>query len=296
MTVGKLTPGALLPSMAGALLLSFGMFAAPGHAAEEKTADEIARELTNPNNDLAKLTFKNQYRWYTGDLPDADNQGNYTLLFQPVFPFGLGETESGNKKVFFLRPAIPFLVDQPVFKSTSGFSGKSGLGDIVFDSALGLTYKSGWVLAGGMVGTLPTASASSEIGGRQTRLGPEALIANISKWGLVGVFPSHQWRVAGKDQPYSTTSIQAFAVHTAGGGWTFGTQPIMTYNWETERWTVPVEAYVSKTVVLGGRPWKFELQLDYYLTQEKAFGPQWLVSINVTPVVSNFFENMFKSK
>ncbi len=28
-------------------------------SAQEKSADQIARELTNPNNDMAKLTFKN---------------------------------------------------------------------------------------------------------------------------------------------------------------------------------------------------------------------------------------------
>ena len=39
-----------------------------------KSADEVAKELANPNTSLASLTFKNQYRWYTGDLPGADDQ------------------------------------------------------------------------------------------------------------------------------------------------------------------------------------------------------------------------------
>jgi len=47
-------------SMAGAALLSFGSFCVPVAAADE-TADAISKELANPNNDLAKLTFKNQY-------------------------------------------------------------------------------------------------------------------------------------------------------------------------------------------------------------------------------------------
>jgi len=36
-----------------------------------KSADEIAKELANPNTSLASLTFKNQFRWYTGDLPNG---------------------------------------------------------------------------------------------------------------------------------------------------------------------------------------------------------------------------------
>jgi len=53
------------------------------------SAEEIAKELANPNNSLASLTFKNQFRWYDGDLPTAGDQFNYTTLFQPVFPFSL---------------------------------------------------------------------------------------------------------------------------------------------------------------------------------------------------------------
>ena len=43
----------------------------PKEAHEGKSADELAKELNNPNNDVAKLTFKFQYRWYEGDLPGA---------------------------------------------------------------------------------------------------------------------------------------------------------------------------------------------------------------------------------
>ena len=79
---------------------------APKEAHHGKSADELAKELNNPNNDIAKLQFKNQYRWYKGDLPGADSQDNYTLLFQPVFPFNLGQTAE-YKNVLFARPAIP---------------------------------------------------------------------------------------------------------------------------------------------------------------------------------------------
>ena len=34
---------------------------APAEAHHGKSADEVAKELANPNNDLAKLTFKNQF-------------------------------------------------------------------------------------------------------------------------------------------------------------------------------------------------------------------------------------------
>jgi len=266
----------------------------PKEAHHGKSADELAKELTNPNNSIAKLTFKNQYRWYTGDLPDADDQGNYTLLFQPVFPFSL-DSEGDHKNVLFVRPAFPFVFNQPVpgiYNGKFDWDDVTALGDTVMDLAYGRTYSSGWLWAAGMVGTIPTAT-DSEVAGKQWRVGPEAVLAYMNKWGLVGAFPSHQWDVGGWDDgyDYSTSSLQLFAVHTAGGGWTYGTQPILTYNWESEEWTVPVELYISKTVMLGTQPFKFELQVDYYVEQPDAFGPEWMVSFNVTPIVPNFIAN-----
>jgi hypothetical protein len=124
-----------------------------------KSADEVAKELANPNNSLASLTFKNQFRWYTGDLPNADDQSNYTLLFQPVFPFNLKSPSEGAKANLFIRPAIPLLVDQPVFDfQTNDFEGVTALGDIGFDIGYGVTEKNGWLWAFGMVGSLPTAT------------------------------------------------------------------------------------------------------------------------------------------
>ena len=66
-------------------------------------------------------------------------------------------------------------------------------------------------LCGGMVGTLPTAT-DSDVAGRQWRLAPEFLLARFEEWGLHGIFPSHQWDVAEReDRPsYSTSS---------GGSW-----------------------------------------------------------------------------
>ena len=48
---------------------------------KEKTTEEIAQELANPNTPLATLNFKLQFRQFKGDLADADNQDGTTLLF-----------------------------------------------------------------------------------------------------------------------------------------------------------------------------------------------------------------------
>jgi hypothetical protein len=258
------------------------------------SADETARQLANPNSPLASLTFKNQLRWYDGDLPGADDQFNYTLLFQPTFPFTMPDLASGAKANLFVRPGIPILVEQPVFNAAKGrWDSASGLGDIGFDIAYGVTEKSGLLWTLGMAGTVPTAT-DSRFAGKQLRLGPEGLIAKFEKWGLYGVFPSHQWNVTGwKDQWYANTQIQAFLKFLPGDGWSVGSLPIMNYDWRLEQWSIPVNLTIGKTVKVGKTPVKLEIDINYYVKHYDAFGAKWMVGFNITPVVPNFINSWF---
>ena len=273
---------------------------AAAEAHEGKSADEVAKELANPASSLAFLSFKNQYRTYTGDLPDADDQDNYTLLFQPVFPFPLADTASGGKANLFVRPAIPVVFDQPVPElngASLDWDGVTAMGDWGFDVLYGVTEKNGLIWAFGAVGTLPMAT-DSDVASKQWRLGPELLIAKQEKWGLYGFFPSHQWDIGGwgegKDNSYSTTQLEPVFKYLPGGGWAVGSLPIMTYDWEAEEWTIPLNLTVSKTVSWGNMPVKVELELNYYVEQPDEFGPEWMIGFNITPVVPNFINNWIR--
>lgn len=263
----------------------------------EKSADEIARELVNPNNSLASLVFRNQFRTYEGTLPNADNQSNYTLLFQPVFPFTLEPTKSGGIANLFIRPAIPLLVDQPTFDTTTGsFKGVTALGDIGFDIGYGVTEKSGLLWAYGMVGSLPTAT-DKKVASDQWRLGPEVMFAQFYKWGVLGILPTHLWNVAGSNDKYfSTTSTQVFLVYLPGGGWNVGTKPIMSYDWVTDQATVPLNLAVGKTVKYGSTPVKLEIEVNYFVAKDDAFGQKWMIAFNITPVVPNVIDAWVKGK
>jgi hypothetical protein len=257
-------------------------------AASAPSAAEMAAELSNPNSSVATMTFKNQFRWFEGDLPDADGQSSYTLLFQPGLPFVL----SSGAKILW-RPAIPIIVDQPVFNAGTGkFEGKSGLGDIAFDLAYAPKVDPSLMLAFGFITSLPTAT--NDLGTDRWTLGPELLIGKITPKWLLGMFPNHQWDIAGSgDADINMTSIQAFYTYLLGGGWSVGTGPTMTYNWESEQWTVPLQINAGKTVVWGGRPWKLSAEVNYYVEKADAFGPEWMFSFNIAPVVKNGLASLF---
>ncbi|HEY5738682.1 MAG TPA: hypothetical protein VIW27_03095 [Gammaproteobacteria bacterium] len=254
---------------------------------QERSADEIAAELANPNTPVASLNFKTQYRTFDGDLPDADRQSGTTILFQPSLPFPL---DNGDQILF--RPAIPLIVDQPVF-SGAEFDGESGIGDIVFDLAYAPKNDKGLLIAYGLVASLPTATEDG-LGSERYTLGPEYLIGKITKTYVIGAFPNHQWDIGGSgDQDISLTTIQLFGTILPGGGWNYGSSPIITYDWESEQATVPLNFNFGKTVIANGQPWKLSFELNYYVEQADAFGPEWMLGFNVTPVVENRLASWF---
>ena len=122
------------------MALSLGMLFLtwPVQAEEKMTADEIAKELSNPTTPLASLNTSLVYSKFKGDLPNASDQDSWRLEFQPSLPFPL----SNGYSVFF-RPLVPVLLDQPVFDADELDFDSEGieLGDISGDIAYGRTDK-----------------------------------------------------------------------------------------------------------------------------------------------------------
>ena len=199
----------------------------------KKSVEELARDLANPNTPLTSLKLKVQYREFEGDLPNANHQNSTTLLFQPTLPFPL---DNGNTVYF--RPGIPLKLNDPVFDADSNdFDNEFGLGDITIDLQYGgINKENGNLWTVGLVSTLPTAS-DSDLGLDKFTLGPGFQFGNLTKTSVLGAYINHQWDVAGSgDTDVSLSGLQAFAIHLPGGGWNWGSSPIITYNHESDEW------------------------------------------------------------
>jgi hypothetical protein len=267
----------------------------------EPSLDEIAKELANPNTTLGTLNVPIDYVSYKGDLPGASSQESWRVSFQPVLPYALNETTN-----LYVRPNIPVLIDQPVpvvfgadvspsadgqFTTQDRNFGNSGtdLGDITFDIAIGKAFPSKTILAGGIAGTLDTAT-NDDVGLGQTLLGPEIALAQIFDWGVLGVLVTHQWDVAGDDDfDTSITAGQYFYTINLTNGWQIQGQPTWSYNHEAasgeEKWTLPVGTGVAKTMRIGKTPWKFSLQYWHFVKQADSIGPDFQIRFQLGPVV-----------
>jgi len=271
----------------------------------ERSDEEIARELANPNTALASVKFKLQHRIYKGDLPDVDGEDSTILLFQPTLPFPLK-----NGKTLFVRPGIPLIFDQPVADGITftnpgypsiglpdpgeiEFSSKSGIGDTTFDVQYGTTTETGFLWSYGATMTAPTANKG--LGTDKWALGPGFQLGKVTKKYVIGGFANHQWDIAGSgDTEINLTTVQFFGVFLPSGGWAIASSPIMSFNHETDDWTIPVNFAVSKTTKLNGRPWKFAVEMNYYVDQPDLYGPEWMIGFIVTPVVTNKMAEWFR--
>ena len=248
------------------------------------SAAEIAVALSDPNTSLGTMNFQFDYISYQGDINGADSAEAKRMVFQPSLPYKLTDTTN-----LFVRPAIPVIFSQDVPQLGGGFSSEGvELGDMSFDAALAKSLPGGFVVVGGLAGTLPTATNDS-LGLDQWLLGPEAAFAMVRPWGVLGVLVSHQWDVAGEDDyDTSITAGQYFYTLNIKDGWQINGSPTFSYNHEASNgneWTLPLAIGVAKTTIINGRPWKFGVQYWHYLKTPDDFGPDFQIRFVVSPVV-----------
>ena len=154
---------------------------------------------------------------------------------------------------------------------------------------MGKSFGGGWVVVGGVVGTLPTATRDG-IGKDQFALGPEALVANVGSWGALGLLVTQQWDVSGGEEGVDTnlTAGQYFYTFNLGNGWRIGSSPLWAYDRTAvsgQRWSVPIGTGVRKTTIMGSTPVRMVGEVWYYVVKPDAFGPEWRIRFVVTPVL-----------
>ena len=103
---------------------------------KKKTADEIARELSNPVGSLASMVFQGTWTFWDGTLEEASDQTSGAIVFMPTLPFKIW---GGNLVV---RPSFP-VAGVPRLNTDGNWEKKYGFGDMVVMANWGKMEKSG---------------------------------------------------------------------------------------------------------------------------------------------------------
>jgi len=255
---------------AGLVFLTFFTLNPPAQAESTSGAGkggdaELAQELSNPLADLMSIPFQMNY---DRDIGPLDDGRKLQTNIQPVIPFSLNEDWN-----VISRTIIPVIDQDDIFP---GEGSQFGLGDInlsLFFSPKKPT-SAGLIWGIGPVLLFPTAT-DSLLGAKKWGAGPAVVALTTRGPWTVGFLANHLWSYAGDSdrQDISSTFVQPFAAYTWPSAWTVSLQSESTYNWKTEKWSIPINAAVSKLVRWGKLPVSLQAGVGYWAESPET-GPE----------------------
>ena len=274
------------------LISTFFMFLAVSALAQPAIAEDasgaqkggdagLAQELSNPLADLMTIPIQVNY---DRDIGPRDDGWKLQTNIQPVIPFHL--TDDWN---LISRTIVPVISQDDIFP---GAGSQFGLGDINLSlffspkkpTSGGITWGVGPVLL------LPTAT-DSLLGAKKWGAGPAAVALTTRGSWTIGFLANHVWSYAGdSDRPdISSTFVQPFAAYTWPSAWTVSVQSESTFNWKTEKWSIPINAAVTKLVRWGKLPVSLQAGVGYWAESPESGPEGFRFRFQVTFVLPKLF-------
>ena len=231
---------------------------------------ELAKKLQNPIANLISAPIQNNFDFGAG--PNGDGF-QYLVRIQPVIPISLSKDWN-----VISRTILPVVYQQNYIGTTSQW----GLADTLQSFFFSPTAPfHGWVWGAGPVFQFPTAT-DSLLGMGKWGAGPTAVVLKQEHGWTYGGLVNHVWSFAGwGSQNVNNTYLQPFVAYTLKTHTTFALNSETSFNWQNDRWTVPLNMTVKQLVKIGGAPVQFEFGPRYYAAKP-ANGPNWGLRFTIT--------------
>jgi hypothetical protein len=218
--------------------------------------EELAKEVKNPFADLIQIQVGNNF----GFGGDAGNGLQYEMTLQPVIPIKITDDWNLITRSSFSVISVP--------EPDSGMARTTGASDLFTEFYFSPDKQTPFIWGFGPVLGIPTASDASLGTGKWT-LGPGFAIIKQTEHWQYGVLVNHAWSFAGDKNRgnVSSTFLQPLLYYTWGNGWTLGLDAESTYDWTAlrgNRWTVPVQASISKVTNFLRQPVSLSLGIIPY--------------------------------
>ncbi len=249
------------------MLLVWGLVlpvGAQSESSKESKAD-LAQELNNPIADLMTIPIQ---MTYDRDYNAQDSGKKLQTNIQPVIPFKMNDDWN-----LITRTVLPLISQKNI---TPGSGSQFGLGDtsISLYASPSKPTDDGIIWGAGPILLLPTAT-DSLLGGEKWGAGPSGIVLTMRGPWTIGGLANHTWSYAGKSQraDVNASLLQPFAAYTWPNAWTVSVQSEMTYNWTTEKWSVPLNLAAAKLAFLGKLPVSLQAGVGYWLDSPET-GPE----------------------
>lgn len=260
-------------------LLAVAIGLCPDFAPAQSSSD-LQEAAQNPIADLISVPFQNNFNFGTGERDVTQ----YVLNVQPVYPAKLSPDWN-----LIIRPIVP-IINQPKLFDSPASESVFGLGDINLQTFFSPTNAAATPFGNVSWGVGPTLvfpSATDDlIGTSKWSAGPGAVVFISKPPFTYGALANNVWSYAGDDDAEDVNQllIQPFLNYNLADGWSVGTAPIITANWEAadgDRWTLPLGGGVGKLMKIGEQPVQTNLRA-YYNAVTPEFGPDWQLQFQLT--------------
>ena len=283
----------------------------------------LAEELNNPVSDLWFLAVQNDTTSYKGDFDGGDSRTFNSFKLQPVMSIPLGDNYN-----LIVRPILQYLtydypgisLDDPMPPITENsfgldFDNVDGMGDTILMTSVGRSdQQGGLILAAGPTFMFPTASEDELAILQQNKwaAGPSLIGIYIGDQWIVGAVAQHWWGIGNSTQKLrvnipanssqlnvevdgdnlNLTDIQYVLRYRYSAQTNIGMAPNISINWNasgSDKYTVPVGMGMDTMVMLGPLPVKMGFEVQYYVNQPDAFGPDVNFRLFFVPIVPSPF-------
>ena len=233
--------------------------------AQESDPGDVARQLANPVSSLISVPTQANY---DSDVGPDDGGSVLRVNIQPVVPVGISDDWN-----LISRTILPFVDRRGI---TAGGADRSGLGDTVqsFFFSPKAPTSSGWIWGAGPVLLLPTAS-DALLGSEKWGIGPTAVALKQRGPWTYGALVNHIESFAGESsrRDLSATFAQPFVTYITPRHTTFSVNLETTYDWESDAWSVPINAGAYQLLKFGNQLVQVGGGLRYWL-ESPAGGPE----------------------
>ncbi len=239
-------------------------------AAQDHSADELAKKLSNPVASLISVPFQYNYDETYG------NEGyRHNLNIQPVIPFPISEHWN-----VISRTILPVTYQKDVIPGTD----QAGIGDITQSFFISPREPGPSGVIWGIGPALLIPVGSDDLGADTWAAGPTLVVLKQDHGWTYGALVNHLADVAStgsRRADISSTFLQPFVSKAYTGGRTLTFNLESSYDWKASQWTVPLNVQYAKVTKLGGQMLSLQGGVRVHLETPQG-GPDWGLRLGIT--------------